>query len=60
MYISASPVWGNTCTTNIRRLQTIQNIALCRVTGSPWFVRGSIIHHDISVPYLADYLKEMA
>ena len=56
----ASPVWGNTCTTNIRRLQTIQNIALRRVTGSPWFVRGSIIHNDISVPYLADYLKEMA
>ncbi|GFW34266.1 hypothetical protein TNCV_3280461 [Trichonephila clavipes] len=40
-----------------KRLYTFQNIQLRRAANAPWFVRNEVLHKDLNVPPLLDFIK---
>ncbi|GBO28568.1 hypothetical protein AVEN_203288-1 [Araneus ventricosus] len=53
-----SQVWGATSTTNIRRLQVFQNKQLMHVVNAPWYVRRKVIHDDLKIDPISDFIKK--
>lgn len=45
----ACPAWATTKRTNRKKLQTLQNKCLRRMTGAPWFVRNQALHRDLEI-----------
>ncbi|GBN68187.1 hypothetical protein AVEN_251326-1 [Araneus ventricosus] len=57
-YAYGSQVWGATSTTNIRRLQIFQNKQLMHVVNAPWYVRHKVIHDDLKIDLISDFVKK--
>ncbi|GFW46648.1 RNA-directed DNA polymerase from mobile element jockey [Trichonephila clavipes] len=53
----ASPIWAAAAVTHLKRLHTFQNIQLRRAANAPWFVRNEVLHKDLNVPPLLDFIK---
>ncbi|GFV31706.1 RNA-directed DNA polymerase from mobile element jockey [Trichonephila clavipes] len=53
-----SPIWAAAAVTHLKRLHTFQNIQLRRAANAPWFVRNEVLHKDLNVPPLLDFIKE--
>ncbi|GFW68268.1 RNA-directed DNA polymerase from mobile element jockey [Trichonephila clavipes] len=53
----ASPIWAGAAVTHLKRLHTFQNIQLRRAANAPWFVRNEVLHKDLNVPPLLDFIK---
>ncbi|GFW04404.1 RNA-directed DNA polymerase from mobile element jockey [Trichonephila clavipes] len=47
----AAPVWGAAAPTTIKKVQTMQNKILRIMTNAPWYIRHSVLHHDLKRPY---------
>ncbi|GFY33670.1 RNA-directed DNA polymerase from mobile element jockey [Trichonephila clavipes] len=56
----ASPIWAGAAITHLKRLHTFQNIQLRRVANAPWFVRNEVLHKDLNVPPLLDFIKKQS
>ena len=41
-------------------MQTLQNRLLRKITGSPWFVRNEILHLDLKIPTIKQFMKRNA
>ncbi|GFW23207.1 RNA-directed DNA polymerase from mobile element jockey [Trichonephila clavipes] len=53
----ASSIWAAVTVTHLKRLHTFQNIQLLRAANAPWFVRNEVLHKDLNVPPLLDFIK---
>lgn len=53
-------VWGTAATTHIQQLQTIQNKVLRMSVDAPWFIRNAQLHRDLDIPYINEYIQELA
>ena len=40
-------LWGTTCATNLKKIQTFQSSTLRCIMNAPWYVRNHAIHHDL-------------
>ncbi|GFW32094.1 RNA-directed DNA polymerase from mobile element jockey [Trichonephila clavipes] len=56
----ASPIWAAAAVTHLKRLHTFQNIQLRRAANAPWFVRNEILHKDLNVLPLLDFIKKQS
>ncbi|GFX94882.1 RNA-directed DNA polymerase from mobile element jockey [Trichonephila clavipes] len=64
----ASPIWvsyspepsPDPSVTHLKRLHTFQNIQLRRAANAPWFVRNEVLHKDLNVPPLLDFIKKQS
>ncbi|GFV91719.1 RNA-directed DNA polymerase from mobile element jockey [Trichonephila clavipes] len=56
----ASPIWARAAVTHLKRLQTFQNIQLRRTVNAPWFVRNEVLHKDLHVSPLLDFIKKQS
>ncbi|CAI6348281.1 unnamed protein product [Macrosiphum euphorbiae] len=55
----AGPAWGALISTaNWRRLEAVQSIALRIITGSPWFVRNTVISKSSQVPSIQSTITQ--
>ncbi|GBN77488.1 hypothetical protein AVEN_190848-1 [Araneus ventricosus] len=53
----SSPIWGTTSIRNLRKLQVFQNQQLARIVNAPWYVRRKLIHQDIKIDPVLDFMK---
>ncbi|GFV70817.1 RNA-directed DNA polymerase from mobile element jockey [Trichonephila clavipes] len=56
----ASPIWAPAAVTHLKRLHTFQNIQLRRAANAPWFVRNEVLHKDLNIPPLLDFIKKQS
>ncbi|GFU09285.1 RNA-directed DNA polymerase from mobile element jockey [Trichonephila clavipes] len=56
----ASPIWAAAAVTHPKRLHNFQNIQLRRAANAPWFVRNEVLHKDVNVPPLIDFIKKQS
>ncbi|GBL78156.1 RNA-directed DNA polymerase from mobile element jockey [Araneus ventricosus] len=52
-----SPIWGTTSIRNLRKLQVLQNQQLKRIVNAPWYVRRKLIHQDLKIHPVLDFIK---
>ncbi|GJQ69090.1 hypothetical protein Trydic_g6254 [Trypoxylus dichotomus] len=57
-YVSA--VWSTAATTDMRKLQTLQNRMLQMALNALWFVRNTTLHEDARVESLIDFIRKIA
>jgi hypothetical protein len=50
-------LWGCSRLSNIRILQAYQSKVLRIITGAPWYVANSTLHHDLQIPYITEVTK---
>ncbi|GIY60353.1 RNA-directed DNA polymerase from mobile element jockey [Caerostris darwini] len=43
-----------------KSVQIIQNKLLRIITGAPWFVRNSTIHHDLKIDSIDNYITKLS
>lgn len=53
----ACPVWSNASTTNIKKIQTLQNKILRIAVDAPWFIRNEQLHDELCIDYIANFIK---
>ncbi|GFV68961.1 RNA-directed DNA polymerase from mobile element jockey [Trichonephila clavipes] len=58
--LCASPIWAGAAVTHLKILHTFQNIQLRRAANAPWFVRNEVLHKDLNVPPLLDFIKKQS
>ncbi|GFY13582.1 RNA-directed DNA polymerase from mobile element jockey [Trichonephila clavipes] len=51
-----SPIWGAAAPNHTKRIQIIQNKILRIITNAPWYVRNSVIHHDLHMEPIDNYI----
>ncbi|GFX43607.1 RNA-directed DNA polymerase from mobile element jockey [Trichonephila clavipes] len=51
-----SPIWGAAAPTHTKRIQIIQNKILRIIANAPWYVRNSVIHHDLHMEPIDNYI----
>ena len=56
----ACPVFAQAKPHLIHRMQALQNRSLRKITGSPWFVRNEILHLDLKIPTIRQFMKRNA
>ncbi|GFX81291.1 RNA-directed DNA polymerase from mobile element jockey [Trichonephila clavipes] len=56
----ASPIWAGAAVTHLKRLHTFQDIQLRRAANAPWFVRNEVLHKDLNVPPLLNFIKKQS
>ncbi|GFX48493.1 RNA-directed DNA polymerase from mobile element jockey [Trichonephila clavipes] len=54
----ATPVWGAAAPTTIKKVQTMQNKILRIMTNAPWYIRNSVLHHDLKIDPIGDYITK--
>ncbi|GBM87622.1 hypothetical protein AVEN_168426-1 [Araneus ventricosus] len=52
-----SPILGTTSIRNLRKLQVFQNQQLARIVNAPWYVRRKLIHQDLKIDPVLDFMK---
>ncbi|GFS67979.1 hypothetical protein TNCV_1362211 [Trichonephila clavipes] len=55
-----SPIWTGAAVTHLKRLHTFQNIQLRRAANAAWFVKSEVLHKDLNVPPLLDFIKKQS
>ncbi|GFW35133.1 RNA-directed DNA polymerase from mobile element jockey [Trichonephila clavipes] len=53
----ASPIWASAAVTHLKRLHAFQNKHLRKITNAPWFVRNEILHKDLKIDPILDFIK---
>lgn len=56
----AAVTWAHAAPSRIRSLETIQNKAMRIITGAPWYVRNETLRHDLNLPPLVEYIRDLA
>ncbi|GBN36014.1 RNA-directed DNA polymerase from mobile element jockey, partial [Araneus ventricosus] len=52
-----SPIWGTTSIRSLKKLQVFQNKQLVRIVDAPWYVRRKLIHQDLKIDPVLDFMK---
>ncbi|GFS93674.1 RNA-directed DNA polymerase from mobile element jockey [Trichonephila clavipes] len=55
-----SPVWGAAAATHMKKIQVIQNKILRVMTNAPWYVRNDVIHNDLQMEPIANYITKLS
>jgi len=50
-------IWGPAKPSNIRPIQSFQNIALHTITVAPWYTTNFSLHNDLKAKSVIDYAK---
>ncbi|BES92562.1 Hypothetical protein NTJ_05371 [Nesidiocoris tenuis] len=53
----ACGLWGSAAACHIRRIQVTQNRVLRMIANAPWYVRNSVLHSDMDIPYVTDVIS---
>ena len=56
----ACPVWRHAVDSHLKRLQHTQSKYLHIIADSPWYVSNLQLHEDLEVPYVAEYIRNLA
>jgi len=57
IWVYGIQLWGSAKPTNINRIQTYQSKTLRQITKPPYFVYNHTLHHNLSIPFVADVAK---
>lgn len=55
----AAPVWGNTCQTNMKKLQVLQNIGLRIIGNYPHYTRIKYLHEQLNYEYIQKFIDRL-
>ncbi|GFX41378.1 probable RNA-directed DNA polymerase from transposon X-element [Trichonephila clavipes] len=55
-----SPVWGAAAATHMKKIQVMQNKILRVMTNAPWYVRNDVIHNDLQMEPIANYITKLS
>ena len=53
----SSGLWGSAAESHINKIQVTQNRVLRMITGAPWYVRNSTLHHDLHLPTVREVIQ---
>ncbi|GFT85565.1 putative RNA-directed DNA polymerase from transposon X-element [Trichonephila clavipes] len=56
----ASPIWASAAVTHLKKLHVFQNKHLRKITNAPWFVRSEILHKDLKIDPILDFIKNQS
>ncbi|GFT24518.1 RNA-directed DNA polymerase from mobile element jockey [Trichonephila clavipes] len=56
----ASPIWASAAVTHLKKLHVFQNKHLRNFTNAPWFVRNEILHKDLKIDPILDFIKNQS
>ncbi|GFT16546.1 RNA-directed DNA polymerase from mobile element jockey [Trichonephila clavipes] len=56
----ASPIWASAAVTRLKKLHVFQNKHLRKITNAPWFVRNEILHKDLKIDPILDFIKNQS
>ncbi|GFT15531.1 RNA-directed DNA polymerase from mobile element jockey [Trichonephila clavipes] len=56
----ASPIWASAAVTHLKKLHVFQNNYLRKLTNAPWFVRNEILHKDLKMDPILDFIKNQS
>jgi len=51
-------IWSSACSSNIEKIQKVQNKILRQITGAPWFIKNANIHKDLQMPVVTDVVRK--
>ncbi|GFT24359.1 probable RNA-directed DNA polymerase from transposon X-element [Trichonephila clavipes] len=54
------PVWGAAATTQMKKIQVIQNKIFRVMTNVPWYVRNDVIHNDLHMEPITNYITKLS
>lgn len=55
----AVPVWASAATSNIKKLETLQNRSLRIASRSPWYVTNKLIQTNLKIPPLRQFMTDL-
>lgn len=58
LLLYACEVWGNTCKTNKKKLQVLQNRVLRIAVDAPWFMRNHQLHQELGMPTIEECIRK--
>jgi hypothetical protein len=50
-------IWGPAKPSNIRPIQSFQNITLHTITGTPWYITNQALHNDLQIEIVNELSK---
>ncbi|KAJ8667373.1 hypothetical protein QAD02_009035 [Eretmocerus hayati] len=56
----ACTVWGGASKSSLKKLQVIQNKTLRNIVDAPMYTKNSLIHKELKIESLTDYIKVTA
>ncbi|GFU58007.1 uncharacterized protein TNCV_5082731 [Trichonephila clavipes] len=56
----ASPIWASAAVTHLKKLHVFKNKHLRKLTNAPWFVRKEILHKDLKIDPILDFIKNQS
>ncbi|GFU28496.1 RNA-directed DNA polymerase from mobile element jockey [Trichonephila clavipes] len=56
----ASPIWASAAVSHLKKLHVFQNKHLRKITNAPWFVRNEILHKDLKIDPIFDFIKNQS
>ncbi|GFW63606.1 RNA-directed DNA polymerase from mobile element jockey [Trichonephila clavipes] len=56
----ASPIWVSAAVTHLKKLHVFQNKHLRKITNAPWFVRNEILHKDLKIDPILDFIRNQS
>ncbi|GFY25120.1 probable RNA-directed DNA polymerase from transposon BS [Trichonephila clavipes] len=56
----ASPIWASAAVTYLKKLLVFQNKHLRKITNAPWFVRNEMLHKDLKIDPILDFIKNQS
>ncbi|GFU30577.1 probable RNA-directed DNA polymerase from transposon BS [Trichonephila clavipes] len=57
---NASPIWASAAVTHLKKLHVFQNKHLRKITNAPWFVRSEILHKDLKIYPILDFIQNQS
>ncbi|GBN70038.1 putative RNA-directed DNA polymerase from transposon BS [Araneus ventricosus] len=55
----AAQIWGLAAFSNRKKAQILQNKILRITVNAPWYVRNSVIHNDLKIQTIDEFIKEL-
>ncbi|GBM61881.1 RNA-directed DNA polymerase from mobile element jockey [Araneus ventricosus] len=55
----AAQICGMPTKTNRKKFETLQNKLLRIITTAPWFIKNKVLYHDLKIPLVEKYIKEL-
>ncbi|GBL83824.1 putative RNA-directed DNA polymerase from transposon BS, partial [Araneus ventricosus] len=56
----SAQIWGITAKCHHKKIQILQNKILRIMTNSPWFVRNEVIHKDLNIESIEEFIKKLS
>ncbi|GBM50387.1 putative RNA-directed DNA polymerase from transposon BS [Araneus ventricosus] len=56
----AAQIWGLAAFSNRKKAQILQNKILRIIVNTPWYVRNSVIHNDLNIQTIDEFIKELS